>query len=107
MLDFAKIYFLIFGLVTVASGASGYVTKHSLPSLIAGGALGIVMLVGALLVPGNWRLGLGLALFSALCLAGRFIPAVVKGLYNPGAYLVPLSLIGIVLAVLAFVNAGK
>ena len=107
MLAFAKIYFILFGLVTVASGVTGYVTKHSVPSLIAGGALGIIMVVGALLVPGNWRVGVGLALFSALCLAGRFIPSVMKGVYNPGAYLVPLSIIGIVLAIVAFVNAGR
>ncbi len=107
MLALAKIYFLVFGLITAASGVSGYVTKGSLPSLIAGGALGLLLIAGGLLVPGNWRVGLGLALVGSLFLAGRFIPSVLKGSYNPGAYLVPLAIIGIVLAGLAFVNAGR
>ena len=107
MLAFVKIYFLLFGLVTVVSGVTGYVTKYSIPSLIAGGVLGILMLAGAFLLPGNWRVGLGLALFVSLALAGRFIPAVMKGVYNPGAYLVPLSVLGVVLALVAFFNPGR
>ena len=102
MLAIAKIYFLIFGLVTIASGVSGFLKAGSKPSLIAGGVLGLLLVVGALLVPGQWKIGLGVALFVCLAVTGRFLPAVLKGIYNPGGYLVPLAIIGIVLAILSF-----
>lgn len=107
MLSFAKIYFLLFGIITIASGVTGYVKASSLPSLIAGGVLGALLVLGAFLLPENWRVGLGLALFVSIALAGRFTPAVMKGVYNPGAYLVPLSIIGLILGVLAFLNPGR
>ena len=102
MLAIAKIYFLIFGLITIASGLSGYLKVGSKPSLIAGAVLGVFLLLAGFLVPGQWRVGLGLALFVCLALAGRFLPAVLKGVYNPGGYLVPLAVVGIVIAVMGF-----
>ena len=102
MLALAKIYFLVFGLITIASGLSGYLKAGSKPSLIAGAALGVLLLLAGFLVPGQWRVGLGVGLFVCLALLGRFLPAVLKGVYNPGGYLVPLAVIGVVLAVMGF-----
>lgn len=107
MLAFAKIYFLLFGLITIVSGVTGYVKANSLPSLIAGGVLGALMMLGGFLLPENWHVGLGLAVFVSLALAGRFIPALRKRIYNPGAYLVPLAILGLILGVLAFLNPGR
>lgn len=107
MLAFAKIFYLLFGLVTVASGISGYVKSNSVISAMAGGLFGVLLLAGALLLPGNIRLGLGLAGFASLALAGRFIPAVAKGILNPGAYLVPLAIVGLVVAIAGFVQATR
>ncbi len=102
MLAIAKIYFLVFGLVTIVSGLVGFLKAGSKPSLIAGGVLGALLVVAALLVPGQWKIGLGVALFVCVALIGRFLPAVLKGVYNPGGYLVPLAIIGAVLAVMSF-----
>lgn len=102
MLALAKIYFLVFGLITIASGLTGYLKAGSKPSLIAGAVLGALLLLAGFLVPGQWRIGLGVGLFVCLALAGRFLPAVLKGAYNPGGYLVPLAIIGIIIAIIGF-----
>ncbi len=105
MLALAKIYFLVFGLITIASGLTGYLKAGSKASLIAGGILGALLLLAWFLVPGQWRAGLGVGLLVCLALVGRFLPAVLKGAYNPGGYLVPLAVIGIVIAVVSFFQA--
>lgn len=102
MLALAKIYFLIFGLITIASGLTGYLKAGSKASLIAGGVLGALLLLAGFLMPGQWRVGLGVGGLVCLALLGRFLPAVLKGAYNPGGYLVPLAVIGVVLAAMAF-----
>ncbi|MBV9128058.1 MAG: TMEM14 family protein, partial [Verrucomicrobia bacterium] len=50
MFLFAKIYFLVFGLITIASGLTGFFKAGSKASLIAGGILGVLLLVAAYLV---------------------------------------------------------
>ena len=102
MLAFAKIYFLAFGLVTLASGLSGYLKAGSRASLIAGAVLGALLLVASFLLPGQWKVGHGLALLACVAILGKFLPAVLKGAYNPGGYLVPLAVIGAVAAIVGF-----
>jgi len=51
MLTPAKIYFLIFGVLTIAGGIIGYVKAGSTPSIIAGSITGILLLIGAWLLP--------------------------------------------------------
>ena len=109
MLALAKIFFLVFGLVTAAGGTAGYVLKKSVPSLVSGLAAGALLVVAALLLSGNnWRLGLVLAALGSVALAGRFAMVLARGGgYNPAAYLVPLGVIGIIVVVLAFMNPGR
>lgn len=98
MLGFARIYFLIFGLATIAGGVSGYVIAGSKPSIIAGGVAGLLLILGGVLlsrVGGAYMGGLALSLLVSLALAGRFIPALVSGKLNPAAYMVPLSVVGV------------
>ena len=45
----AKIYFIIFGVLTIAGGVIGYVKAGSVPSIIAGAISGILLLVAAFL----------------------------------------------------------
>jgi len=62
----------LFGLVSIGGGTLGYVNKNSLPSLIAGGASGALLLlcaVGVFYKP-VWSL-IGAAVI-ALALVGRF-----------------------------------
>ena len=47
----AKIYFIIFGVLTIAGGVIGYVKAGSVPSIIAGAITGILLLVAAFLLP--------------------------------------------------------
>ena len=61
MIGPAKIYFIIFGLLTIVGGVMGYVKAGSTASLIAGSISGILLLVAAFLLPGNLALGLALA----------------------------------------------
>ena len=47
----AKIYFMIFGLLTIVGGVMGYVKAGSTASIIAGGISGIALIVDAVAVP--------------------------------------------------------
>src|SRR5215468_3738152 len=50
-MEAAKIYFIIFGLLTIAGGIVGYVKAGSAASIIAGAITGILLLVAAFLLP--------------------------------------------------------
>ena len=47
MIGPAKIYFIVFGALTIIGGIIGYVKAGSLPSIIAGSIAGILLLLGA------------------------------------------------------------
>ena len=51
MLNPAKIYFFVFGILTIAGGIVGYVKAGSTPSIIAGSIAGILLLIGGWLIP--------------------------------------------------------
>jgi uncharacterized membrane protein (UPF0136 family) len=99
MIAFTKIYFLVFGLLTLAGGIMGYVKANSMASLIAGGVSGILLIAGALMMGSNARpILMGLGLIS-LVLAVRFVPA----FFNtwkimPAGMMAVLSVAGLVLA---------
>ena len=94
-----KVYFLLFGVITMAGGIIGYVKAQSFPSLVAGGLAGLMLIVGALMIPYTWKLGLVIDLLLSLALLGRFLPSLLRRKYNPAAYLVPLALIGSVVGI--------
>ena len=91
-----KVYFLLFGIITIAGGVIGYVKAQSFPSLVAGGLSGLMLIIGALMIPVNWKVGLSSDLLLSLALLGRFLPSLLRRKYNPAAYMVPLALIGAV-----------
>ncbi len=95
-----KVYYIVFGLVMIFGGVMGYVQARSVPSLIAGGISGLLLIVGALMIPAGWQAGLVIALLVSLALLGRFVPSLLRAKYNPAAYVVPLALIGAVVAIL-------
>ncbi len=100
-----KIYFLVFGLLTIAGGVMGYVKAGSTASLIAGGISGVLLIVAALLLPSHVVVGLALGLLVSLLLAGRFLPAFLKsGKMMPDGMMALLSIIAIVFAVLAWLR---
>ena len=105
MIGPAKIYFIIFGLLTILGGVIGYVKAGSTASIIAGSISGILLLIAALLLPGNLMLGLALAAVISIALAGRFIPAFIKtGHLMPAGLMSVLSVIGIIMAIVAWMK---
>src|SRR5436305_1688340 len=69
----AKIYFIVFGILTIAGGVIGYVKAASVPSIVAGSITGVLLLVAAFLLPEHRMVGLATALIVSLLLAAYFI----------------------------------
>ena len=105
MIGPAKIYFIIFGLLTIVGGVIGYVKASSTASIIAGGISGIALIAAAFLLPGNAALGLIIAGIVSIALAGRFIPHFMNsGKVMPDALMAALSLIGVIMAIVAWIK---
>jgi uncharacterized membrane protein (UPF0136 family) len=105
MIGAAKIYFIIFGLLTIVGGIIGYASKGSMPSIIAGSIAGILLLLGAFLLPSNLVAGLAIDLVVSLLLAGQFVPKFIQtGKAMPAGMMSILSVIGIVVAVITWIK---
>ena len=105
MIGPAKIYFIVFGLLTIVGGVMGYVKAGSTASLIAGGISGVALLAAAFLLPGNVALGLIIAGVVSVALAGRFIPNFMQtGKVMPAGLMAVLSVIGVVMAIAAWIK---
>jgi uncharacterized membrane protein (UPF0136 family) len=105
MIGPAKIYFIIFGLLTIVGGVIGYVKAGSTASIIAGAISGIALIVAAYLLPGNIALGLIIAGVVSIALAGKFIPDFMKTpKVMPAGLMAILSVIGVVMAIVAWIK---
>jgi len=105
MIGPAKIYFIVFGLLTIVGGIIGFANKGSMASIVAGSISGILLLVAAFLLPGNVVAGLVLAGIVSILLAGRFVPAFIQtGSFMPAGMMSILSVIGIVMALVAWIK---
>lgn len=83
----------------------GYVSKGSLPSIIAGSISGLALLAAAFLLPNNVVAGLVLAALVSVLLAGRFVPAFIKtGAIMPAGMMSVLSVIGVIMAIVAWMK---
>ena len=101
----AKIYFIVFGILTIAGGVIGYVKAGSVPSIVAGAIAGILLLAAAFLLPDHQVAGLAIGLITSLLLAGQFIPKFIRtGKAMPAGMMSILSVIGIVMAIVAWVK---
>src|SRR5205823_12983229 len=99
----AKIYFIVFGILTIAGGVVGYVKAGSLPSIIAGSITGVLLLVAAFLLPEHHAVGLATAFIVSLLLAAQFVPKFVRtGRVMPAGMMSLLSVIGIIVAIVAW-----
>jgi uncharacterized membrane protein (UPF0136 family) len=100
-----KIYFIIFGILTIIGGIIGYVKAGSTPSIIAGSITGVLLLVSAFLLPERAVPGLLIGLITSLVLAGRFIPKFIQThKAMPAGMMSILSAIGIVAAIVAWLK---
>lgn len=108
MLNDARLFYYVFGLITLGGGIQAFLSVKSKASLIAGGISGILLLVaGALLQSGDRNPGLILGLIVNLALAGRFLPKFFKEKsWWPAGVEGWLGLIGVALTVIAFVQVG-
>jgi uncharacterized membrane protein (UPF0136 family) len=98
-----KIYFIVFGILTIAGGVIGYVKAGSMPSIIAGSISGILLLVAEFLLPDHRVAGLATALIISLLLVGQFIPKFIRtGKVMPAGMMSILSVIGIIMAIVAW-----
>jgi len=105
MIGPAKIYFIIFGLLTIVGGVIGYVKAGSTASIVAGSISGIALIVAAYLLPGNVAFGLIIAGVVSVALAGKFIPDFMKtGKVMPAGLMAILSLIGVIMAIVAWIK---
>ena len=105
MIGAAKLYFIVFGVLTVVGGIIGYVSKGSVPSIVAGSVAGILLLMGALLLPNHVIAGLAIALIVSLLLAGQFVPKFIQtGKAMPAGMMSILSVIGIITAIVAWMK---
>ena len=105
MLTPAKVYFIVFGALTIAGGIVGYVKAGSLPSIIAGSITGVLLLIAATLLPEHRAIGLATALVISLLLAAQFIPKFIRtGKAMPAGMMSIVSAIGIVMALVAWMK---
>jgi uncharacterized membrane protein (UPF0136 family) len=102
MLEFAKLYLILFGVLTSAGGVKGFVKAGSRASLIAGGVTGALLLVAGYLVgSGSFVAGLVLGLVLSLALAGQFGPKFFRTRkIMPAGMMAVLGVIGIAVTVL-------
>lgn len=106
MLDLTRIFYFVFGLITLVGGIQAFASVGSMPSLIAGGISGVLLLIAGWLVQtGKTMPGLILGLVITLGLAGRFLPKFFKdGGWWPAGVEGWLGAAGLILSVLALVK---
>jgi uncharacterized membrane protein (UPF0136 family) len=104
-MEAAKIYFIVFGVLTVAGGVVGYVKAGSVASIIAGSITGVLLLVAAFLLPEHRAIGLATAFIISLLLAAQFAPKFIRtGTVMPAGTMSILSVIGIIVAIVAWIK---
>ncbi|PYJ83937.1 MAG: hypothetical protein DME28_02515 [Verrucomicrobia bacterium] len=104
-MDVTRLYFLIFGALTILGGVIGYVKAGSVPSIIAGAITGVLLLVAGALLPEHRAAGLAAAFIVSLLLAAQFVPKFIRtGKVMPAGLMSILSVIGIVVAVVAWLK---
>jgi uncharacterized membrane protein (UPF0136 family) len=102
-MDGVKIYFFVFGALTIVGGIIGYVKAGSLPSIIAGTVTGVLLIIAATLLSDHRAVGMATALVVSLLLAAQFVPKFIRtGKVMPAGLMSILSVIGIVVVVVGW-----
>lgn len=77
MIEATRIYYLVFGALTIAGGIIGFVKAKSRASLIAGGLCGLLLIAaGVLMFDHKVKAGLIVGVLVSVALAGQFVPKV-------------------------------
>jgi uncharacterized membrane protein (UPF0136 family) len=105
VMDPVKLYFIIFGALTIIGGVIGYVKAGSLPSIVAGSITGVLLLIAGSLLPQHRAIGLTTALIISLVLAAQFVPKFFRtGRMMPAGLMSILSVIGLIVAIVAWLR---
>ena len=88
---------LLYGVLVAAGGALGYARAQSLPSLLAGGVAGLLLVgAGVLMLRGSYAAGWWAALVIALLLLARFAVASFDNFkWMPGGLMIVLSVVAL------------
>jgi len=104
-MDATKLYFLVFGALTIVGGIIGYVKAGSLPSIIAGAITGVLLLVAGFLLPEHRAAGIATAFVVSFLLAAQFVPKFIRtGKMMPAGMMSILSVIGLIVAIVAWLK---
>src|SRR5256885_16978316 len=104
-MDGTRLYFLIFGALTIVGGVIGYVKAGSVPSIIAGAITGVLLLIAGYILPEHRAAGLITAFVVSLLLAAQFVPKLVRtGKMMPAGLMSILSVIGLIVAIVAWLK---
>jgi uncharacterized membrane protein (UPF0136 family) len=82
MIQFVKLFYLVFGILTAVGGLMGYL-KGSTISLVAGGACGLLLVAAFFLLPAHPNPALILGLLVSVLLLGQFLPKLLHGEAKP------------------------
>jgi uncharacterized membrane protein (UPF0136 family) len=104
-MEAAKIYFVVFGILTIAGGVIGYAKAGSVASIVAGSITGVLLVVAAFLLPEHRAIGLATAFLISVLLAAQFVPKLIRtGRVMPAGMMSILSVIGVIVAIIAWVK---
>jgi len=104
-MDATRLYFFVFGALTIIGGIIGYVKAGSVPSIVAGAITGVLLLIAASLLPEHRNAGVATAFVVSLLLAAQFVPKLIRtGKVMPAGMMSVLSVIGIVVAIAAWLK---
>jgi uncharacterized membrane protein (UPF0136 family) len=104
-MEVTKVYFILFGVLTIVGGIVGYVKAGSVASIVAGSITGVLLLVAAFLLPEHRGVGLATALVVSLLLAAQFVPKFLQtGRMMPAGMMSILSVIGVIAAIVAWIK---
>lgn len=99
---------VVYGIALIGIGAHGYFGPGaSRESLIAGGAAGLLVLLGVALSTKFFRWGYILVALIALGMLGRFVPDALEGHAYPAMTVVALSVLAIVVMAVGHITANK
>jgi uncharacterized membrane protein (UPF0136 family) len=103
MIDPTKIFYFVFGALTIAGGVMGYVKAGSVASIIAGSIAGVLLIIaGVLIASGKVSCGLIMGGITSLALAIQFVPKFLSAhKFMPAGMMSILSVISIILTALA------
>jgi uncharacterized membrane protein (UPF0136 family) len=104
-MDTTRLYFFVFGILTIAGGVMGYAKAGSAASIIAGSISGLLLLIGAWLLPTNQVAGLALTLIVSLLLLIYFASKFMRtGAFMPAGLMSILSVIGLIVVIIAWLK---